>query len=461
MPILVVFFTLIALLMGMSAPDVLVEDWAWRVLVLPCVLTPAAVLAWAASVRTARRLPQEYEQRRALLQRYERYQLLLTLAWGIEVLAAVLWLRWPQIVRANWHLDRLPLLGEVALLGPLLLPQLLNWAASHRVDVIVRRLARARGLDVAPPVNKLQFVWRQTRSHLGLVLLPVLTLFVLEDVSRWCFPNLQQQPFGWIVYAVPLAAMFAFFPWLLRMCWRIETLPDGPLRAKLVEVSHRWGVPVRNLWLWRTESGLANAAVTGCCGPVRSVFLSDGLLRHFSEPQLVAVFGHELGHVRYRHLLIRGLCMAVPAVAWGAINHFWPQLASLPSQMAGEALSPYLSGLLPVMLLAVYVFTVFGALSRRLEAQADYFGCVVASDFLRQQKLGTCELQQHPSPEGIRTYLAALETLSLANGIPLTRRSWQHGSLASRIARLERLLKSPESEAVHLPGTLTLPTASS
>ncbi len=458
MPVLVILTTLGAVLLSMGAPDTPADHPAWKVTVMVGLLGLPAILGWCLALRTARRLPLDYDRRREILQRFARWQSLLTVVWTAGVLVAILALSWPQIVQANWQLGPWPLLGELVLLAPLLAPQLVAWAAFHRVDTVWRNLARARGVKVDEPVGCLRFVARQSRSQLGLFLLPVLGLFATEDLTRWLFPQLFAGDWGWMVYAVPLACMFAGFPWLLRLTWRVDRIAEGSLRSMLVHVSHRWGTPVGNFWLWHTDAGLVNAAVTGCCRPVRSVFLTDGLLRHLTEAQLIAVVGHELGHVRDRHLAIRAAVMALPLALVGAVRWLLPGWQSTGVgehlvRMTGEfeSLSPHFSGMVSVLLLGLYVLVVFGMISRRLEAQADDFGCLVVSDFLQAGCQHGSPMPTNPSSAGIRVYISALEVLAVANGISHARRSWQHGSLASRIARLKRQLGESQPQPVRPP----------
>jgi STE24 endopeptidase len=89
-----------------------------------------------------------------------------------------------------------------------------------------------------------------------------------------------------------------------------------------------------------------------------------------------------------------------------------------------------LYALLPVLVLfAVYLFVVFGYLSRRCERQADIYGC-----------RGT-------TPQ---TFIDALEKVAVLNGIPRDKPgwlwSWQHGTIGQRVAFLDQLKHDPAAE---------------
>ena len=99
---------------------------------------------------------------------------------------------------------------------------------------------------------------------------------------------------------------------------------------------------------------------------------------------------------------------------------------------------------------------VFGFLSRRCERQADVYGC-------RAVSCGRPDCVGHDdgaalAPRaaalcgtGVRTFIYALEKVAQVNGISRDRpgffQSWQHGSIARRVAFLYGLLKDPSAEA--------------
>ena len=64
----------------------------------------------------------------------------------------------------------------------------------------------------------------------------------------------------------------------------------------------RRSVSSGDLLVWRSDGMMINAAVMGLLAPVRYVLLSDGLLATMNVSQIEAVFGHEAGHVRHRHI---------------------------------------------------------------------------------------------------------------------------------------------------------------
>lgn len=172
---------------------------------------------------------------------------------------------------------------------------------------------------------------------------------------------------------------------------------------------------------------MANAAVTGVTSAVRHVFLTDRLVRHLTEDEIEAVFLHELGHVRHRHLLLRGAAVLLPVCVWAVL---------VPASMAT---SPMVAGAGILLFVAVYGGWMFGAFSQRLERQADWFAC---------QQLALAPTCEQPSPGGqlasaVRLYTAALERLAALNGIDTAKRTWQHGSVLDRVAWLRAMQHRP------------------
>jgi STE24 endopeptidase len=206
---------------------------------------------------------------------------------------------------------------------------------------------------------------------------------------------------------------------------------------------------------------VVNAAVAGLVRRLRYVFLTDALLLRLREEEIEAVFGHEVGHVRHHHVLLRVLAMVVPLSLWMLLAQAFPEavggLVEWPDPQAGTpqplALGSFglnvPSGLVLLSLMAAYVVVVFGYYSRQLEHQADLFGC----------RCVTPELQ----PPAVERFTSALEKLAKTSGMGRDARSWQHASIARRIDFLNQLSRDPKRELrfqrrVRLLGSLLIGT---
>jgi Zn-dependent protease with chaperone function len=267
--------------------------------------------------------------------------------------------------------------------------------------------------------------------------------------------------------SVTLGAVFVSMPLIIRFLLGLKPLPEGPVRDRLMAASKRLNFRATDILLWNTRSGMANAMVIGVVPWLRYVVFTDRLLEEFSDDEIEAVFGHEVGHVRHQHVLyylafltasmaMLGLVAEnylLPLGDWaaGALNLAADAEADQAGRMRGDVM------VFPVVgLMLLYVFVVFGFLSRRCERQADVFGC-------RAVSCGDPNCRGHEettvlSPRGgglcvtgIQTFIRALERVALVNGInraqPGFLQSWQHSTIAKRVAFLDAVIADREAEA--------------
>ncbi len=315
------------------------------------------------------------------------------------------------------------------------------------------------------------YVIFQARQKLALVFLPVLLLVAQQEINLYIeqqeinmhIDKETQDAWAWQFSALGVAGVLAVMvslPWMVRLALGLKPLPPGQTRDRLMAAAHRMHFRCSDVLLWDTRGGMANAMVIGVLPWPRYVVFTDRFLEEFNGDEVEAVFGHEIGHVKHHHMpFYLGffmLSMAVMLYACQYASSLWPGLggsslcAALDSLPLNEAWIP--AG--AVALLA-YMFLVFGFLSRRCERQADVYGCRAVScgrsdcvghensDPLAPRTNGLC-------PTGIRTFIYALEKVASVNGMSRDRpgflQSWQHGSIARRVAFLYGLLKDPQAE---------------
>jgi Zn-dependent protease with chaperone function len=244
--------------------------------------------------------------------------------------------------------------------------------------------------------------------------------------------------------------VYACMPWAVRLFLGLKPMPEGPLRDRLMAASGRLNFRFSNVLLWDTHGGIANAMVVGVLPFLRYVVFTDRLIAEMTNDEVEAVFGHEAGHIRHRHMLyylaFMIVSLAVVMQIWDAAN-----LKSLVNLTLRKDLV-----LLPLFgLVGTYIFVVFGFLSRRCERQADIYGCRAVScarsdchghhegaDILPRGR-GLC-------PTGIGIFINALEKVASLNGISRERpgwlQSWQHSTIARRVEFLQCVLADPTLE---------------
>jgi STE24 endopeptidase len=85
---------------------------------------------------------------------------------------------------------------------------------------------------------------------------------------------------------------------------KFSPLPEGSLRARLLELAQRTGFRAQNIQVMdgSKRSRHSNAFFTGF-GRFRRIVLFDTLVQQLTEPELEAVLAHEIGHYKKKHIL--------------------------------------------------------------------------------------------------------------------------------------------------------------
>ena len=404
--------------------------------------------AWMSARRVRRRLAAESDTRSALLRRHAGYRRRHALALIIFYLIAVCALGW------GWVAHRLTTSGtepaadaavmpgvELLMIAPLLAGLMLSWALNYDVE---RAVHASSSLDDAEPFpGRWSYVGLQARHNLLLIIPPLVLMFV-QQTALVLFPELrseENQLFLGLFAAALLAAVFVGIPWMLRLVLGLRPLADGPLRERLFATARRLNFRFSDILVWDTRNSIANAMVTGPMRWLRYVVLTDRLIKEMTPEEIEAVFGHEVGHIKHHHMLFYfAFLLASLVILLGLWHAGETVVSSEPVQgylreHFGEVLDwlkDYkILAMIPLLvMLVVYMFVVFGFLSRRCERQADIFGCRTVS----------CAV-----------FIEALEKVARLNGIHRDRpgwlSSWQHSTIGRRVEFLQRMSADPELES--------------
>ena len=390
-----------------------------------------SLFALISSAATVRRLRSDFSRRARTLRCFDRLRQIHLGLWLLMSIAALYGLGWDRLVRFNWHLAGSFLVDDLLILLLLIAPLVFSWAVFYDVD---RQLQAGSPDKPGQLASRREYVRLHVMHHLGLVLVPVLLLLAADDAARFLLPALNDGERSLLVALVLLPALLVFFPDMLRRIWQTEPLAPGPLRDRLTAAARRWNMPLRDILVWKTQGLVVNAAVAGLMRRRRYVFLTDGLLARLSDEQIEAVFAHEMGHVRYRHLSLRLVAVTAPVCLWMlAASLFSPQLESLSVMLAaGGPAATSLAGLLVIAGIAAYACFVFGPYARLLENQADLFACRVMSSDQRAPGLALDAV----APESVVCYGRMLAQLALAAGVDTSRGGWLHPSIDHRVELL-------------------------
>ncbi len=422
-------------------------------------LFPLLLAGWLsmATIRTVTRTP---DRRADAVARYARFRRLLGLANMLAAGVAIVGLGWGHTV---WHAVTVDLPGvprpvlapaaEVLVPGPYFLALFAAWAIYFPVDRTLHRTAGADRAFWSLP----GYVLFHARQFALMVGLP-LTLFVTQQTIGRVAPEVADSVGFKAASVLGMVALFVLLPRAVKPLLGLQPLPHGPTRDRLEATATRLNFRYTALLLWPTRGAVANALVLGIVPWARYVIFTDRLLETMDEYELDAVLGHEVGHAAHGHIpYYAGFLLASAAAgtaATAAVDRAW----SL-DDWGGWAALP------PLGLMAVYLFVVFGALSRRCERQADVYGCRAGSCGDPLCRGHDPETVLGPAggpvcPSGVRALVRALDHVAALNGMDgppsggSARRSvrqrawawvkaWQHGPISDRIEFLLQLSEDP------------------
>jgi STE24 endopeptidase len=208
----------------------------------------------------------------------------------------------------------------------------------------------------------------------ALLMVGFLTI-VLNLLERF---GLQIWPVAWLITVAASILLTYLAPTLiLPLFFKFSPLPAGPLREGILAYCHKQNFPLRDLLVidGSRRSSKANAFFTGF-GKNKRIALFDTLIGNHTEPELIAVLAHEVGHFKHRHVVqhfvfaqinlcflfvLASLCLSRPELyaAFGVTHS---------SYYVGFALFSLL-----VQPLTIVLGVVLNFLSRRHEFEADRF----------------------------------------------------------------------------------------
>lgn len=368
----------------------------------------------------------------------------------------------------DWRpmIDRLPVVGNwivvpgLLALIPFFVSILLIWTALYPADRAVRQIALevylVRGRPVHPVWSLASYLAYSFRHQVLFILVPMMLVLAATDLVIANYVVLQQY-FGWrhapdVLVGLSALGVAILAPEILRHVWVTRRLPDGPLRDRLLAICRRIGLRCREILVWRSGGMVVNAAVMGVVAPLRYVLITDAMLEQLDDTKIEAVFGHEAGHVKHRHVQ----CYLLFAAISGCLVTIFSIRTQGLARQDPLLFQMLLAGLGAVLMLKWGV--VFGWISRRFERQADTFGVrtlsLIGLPCQSPCPLHDSERHSHgASPRdplcrtGAHLFGDALHEVAVLNGIQPEARSWRHSSIRSRARFLLALAAEPASHA--------------
>ena len=229
-----------------------------------------------------------------------------------------------------------------------------------------------------------------------------------------------------------LILVLIFFPPLVKRLWGCTEMKDGPLKDHLVAFCRRQNFAA-TLCVWPLYEGrIITAAVLGMIPGLRYIMLTPALMQNLDINELEAVMAHEIGHVKYRHLLLYVLLIGGFSLVAGllaepilylSLSMNWIFTLLAKDIVSAETIITLVGGLPLLILLLLYFRFVFGYFIRNFERQADLYVFKV---------LGSG-----------RQLISAFEKIVVTSGQKADQPNWHHFGIGERIAQIELCEQDP------------------
>jgi heat shock protein HtpX len=216
---------------------------------------------------------------------------------------------------------------------------------------------------------------------------------------------------------------------------KIVTQAEAPeLYAIVANLAQRAGLPTPRIAVISDDT--PNAFATGRDPEHAVVAVTEGIMRILSRPELEAVIGHELGHVKHRDILIGSLA----AVLAQAIM-FLSRMAMWFSPRDDEGRSNPLAGIAIMILGPLAAILLQMALSRSREYLADDYSAHLTGrpDMLASALERLHAYNQQAPMQAAQPATAHMMIVNPLSGGGLTSLFSTHPPMAARVERLRRM----------------------
>jgi Zn-dependent protease with chaperone function len=234
---------------------------------------------------------------------------------------------------------------------------------------------------------------------------------------------------GQTVYFCTFLAIVAVAgPLLIKTFWRCRPMAPGRQRERIEQLCRRAGMAYRDILYWPLFGGrMITAGVMGLVRRFRYILVTPSLLNLLAPEEIDAVIGHEIGHIKKKHLLFYLLFFAgylvlsyvtfdVTVYAMIFAEPAW-RLVQRSGANPGMVTSIVFSAMI-ICVFLVYFRYVFGFFMRNFERQADGY---------------VFTLFDSAAP-----LISTFYKISLTSGQSADRPNWHHFSIRERIGFLKK-----------------------
>ncbi len=219
-----------------------------------------------------------------------------------------------------------------------------------------------------------------------------ISLLVMPLAIVAFYAVIRRFPRGWWLWGTGLVAAFGLVgivvaPVYFAPLFNTYTeMAPGPLRTRIETIAAKYDIPAEHIYVFDAskQTKRISANVSGL-GPTIRISLNDNLLKRTSEPEILAVLGHEMGHYKLGHVWIDvGGLILIFGFGFFLASRIAPRLIARYGERwgvrdIGDAASlPVLGILLSVYMLLATPLT--NTLVRMNEAAADAFGLDAARE---------------------------------------------------------------------------------
>lgn len=262
--------------------------------------------------------------------------------------------------------DRLPRPWVLRVVLAVALLELVGRLLTLPFAILLRSLVRDYGLS-----NQAWSAYAVDLLKAQAVTLLVVSLAVVALVGcarRW--PRTWPAVSGAVLGTLVVLGSFVYPLVVEPLFNEFEPLPDGPLRARILELADRGGVDVDEVLVADASrrTTTLNAYVSGI-GSSRRVVVYDNLVEDLTEDQAISVVAHELAHARHEDVVTGTVLGAAGMLVAAGLLGLLLSAGAQGRDLRDPRTVPRLLALVAVA--GLLVAPVQNAISRRIELRAD------------------------------------------------------------------------------------------
>lgn len=219
---------------------------------------------------------------------------------------------------------------------------------------------------------------------LALILAPLVIVAIYAVIRR--------APRAWWLWATGVVGVFILIAMVVAPVYiaplfnTYTELEQGPLRDRIETVAAQYDIPAEHIYVFdqSKQHKRISANVSGF-GPTIRISLNDNLLERTSEPEILAVMGHEMGHYKLGHVWwIVGIMLLIFGIGLFLVSRMAPWLIARYGERWGvrDVTDPASLPVLGILLSAFFLLATpaTNSLIRINESEADKFGLDAARE---------------------------------------------------------------------------------